>query len=93
VAQFIVRNIEDIVVTRLKRRAEQRGCSLGEEVRSILRAAVSRKRSNRVGLGTEIASLFREIGLDREIAEFHGAVSVGAEKVIAKARGKRRRRR
>jgi len=40
VAQLVVRRIEDSVVAKLRRRAAQRGVSLEEEHRQILRAAV-----------------------------------------------------
>jgi plasmid stability protein len=39
-AQFIVRNLEDDVKARLKRRAARHGHSMEEEVRQILRSAV-----------------------------------------------------
>ena len=39
-AQFIVRNLEDDVKARLKRRAAHHGRSMEEEVRHILRDAV-----------------------------------------------------
>ena len=39
-ARFIVRDLEDDVITRLKRRAVQHGRSMQEEVRHILRNAV-----------------------------------------------------
>ena len=38
-AQFIVRDLEDTVRARLKRRAERHGPSMEEEVRHILRNA------------------------------------------------------
>lgn len=63
-AQLVVRNIEESVKTKLQRRAKRHGRSMEEEVREILRdAAKSEGSSRRKGLGTEIAELFRGIGL------------------------------
>ena len=50
-AQVIVRNIEDDVKKGLKERASQHGWSMEEEVRQILRRAVSEKREMRTKLG------------------------------------------
>lgn len=72
-AQLIVRDIENEVKAKLQRRAKRHGRSMEEEVREILRDATKAETSNRKGLGTEIASLFRGIGLrdGEEIREFH----------------------
>jgi plasmid stability protein len=43
-----------------------------EEVRDILRNAAREKGAPEGGLGTEIASLFTNIGLDAEIPELRG---------------------
>jgi plasmid stability protein len=72
VAQLVVRNIEDGVKTRLRRRAERHGRSMEEEVRDILRNATRERESDGGGLGSDIASLFRGIGLTEEIAELRG---------------------
>ena len=53
-AQFIVRDLEDDVKARLKRRAERHGRSMEEEVRNILRNAT--KEENRVICATEANS-------------------------------------
>jgi plasmid stability protein len=72
-AQFVVRNIEDGVKARLKRRAKRHGRSFEEEVRDILRNAVREQESERSGgLGSEIAAMFKGIGLEDEIKELHG---------------------
>ena len=68
-AQLIVRGIEIEVKSRLQRRAKRRGRSMEEEVRDILRDAVKDEGSARGGLGTDIASLFRKAGFDKEIPE------------------------
>jgi plasmid stability protein len=72
VAQFVVRNIEAEVKSRLQRRAKRHGRSMEEEVRDILRNAAKEESSLARGLGTEIASLFAKIGLDADIPELRG---------------------
>ena len=71
-AQFIVRNLENTVKTRLQRRARRHGHSMEEEVRKILRSAVSQEDVPVAGLGTDIASLFAKIGLASDISELRG---------------------
>jgi antitoxin FitA len=71
VAQFVVRNIEQDVKARLQRRAKRHGRSMEEEVRDILRNSV-KEEDAAGGLGTEIAALFRKIGIDEDIAELRG---------------------
>ena len=70
-AQFVVRNIENEVKVRLRRRAARHGRSMEEEVRDILRDAVRTKIARSGGLGTEISSCSR-IGLDDDIPELRG---------------------
>jgi antitoxin FitA len=72
-AQLVVRNLENGVKARLQRRARRNGRSMEEEVRDILRAAVqSEKMVPSGGLGTELAALFADIGLDEPIQEPRG---------------------
>jgi plasmid stability protein len=71
-AQVIVRNLEDSVKRKLKRRATRHGHSMEEEIRDILRNAVKDEGRNRKGLGTEIAELFKGIGLEEPIQELRG---------------------
>jgi antitoxin FitA len=71
-AQFVVRNLEESVKARLQRRAKRHGRSMEAEVREILRNAVNEKAKPAVGLGTEIASLFRGKGYDFEVKELRG---------------------
>lgn len=71
-AQLVVRNIEETVKNRLKRRAARRGRSLEAEVRDILRHAVQGDEAASEGLGTFIARQFAGKGLDFEIPEWHG---------------------
>ena len=71
-ARFVVRNIESEVKSRLQRRAKRHHRSMEEEVRDILRNAVREKDATEGGLGTAIASLFTNIGLEAEIPELRG---------------------
>jgi plasmid stability protein len=71
-AQFIVRDLEEIVKSRLKRRAQLHGCSMEEEVRVILRNAVKEQIKPQPRLGSHIASLFSKVGLTEELPELHG---------------------
>jgi plasmid stability protein len=70
-AQLIVRNLEDDIRNRLRALAELHGCSMEEEVRQILRAAVlaSDARPARVTLGTRMSGRFASIGLTEELAQ------------------------
>jgi antitoxin FitA len=71
-AQFIVRNLEEEVKKRLKRRAARSGRSMEEEVRHILRDAVKQEYRASTGLGTRIAALFAGHGLTEPIRELRG---------------------
>jgi antitoxin FitA len=70
--QLVVRNIENSVKARLQRRAKRHGRSMEEEVRDILRGAVSGEETPSGGLGTEIASLFAGTGLSGDVPELRG---------------------
>ena len=72
-AQLIVRNLENAVKVRLQRRAKRHGRSMEEEARDILRNAVNDENTPRLGLGTEIASLFTKVGLESDIPELREA--------------------
>jgi plasmid stability protein len=71
-AQLIVRNLEDSVKRQLRRRAEQKGRSMEEEVRDILRSAAFEPEAPANGFGTEIAALFTGKGLQEDIPELRG---------------------
>lgn len=71
-AQLLVRNLEDDVKTRLKRRAERHGRSVEEEIRVILRNAVREEGQPAPKLGTRIATRFTRIGLTADLPELHG---------------------
>ena len=80
-AQLVVRNLDDDVKAKLQRRARQHGRSTEEEVRDILRNAVKEDSTPRVGLGTQIAALFSEFGLEEgeDIPEQRGFPARPAE--------------
>lgn len=71
-AQLVVRNIEDSVKARLQRRARRNGRSMEEEVREILRSAANETKKPTIGLGTQIAALFKGKGHDFEVEELRG---------------------
>lgn len=66
-AQFIVRDLEEDVKTRLKRRARRHGRSMEDEVRHILRKAVRDEGRPASGLGSRIAALFAKTGLKEDL--------------------------
>lgn len=71
-AQLLVRNIEEPLKERLRRRAQQHGRSMEAEAREILRRAVLSEPKREGGVGTEIAALFKDLKVDFEIPEFKG---------------------
>jgi len=71
-AQFVVRNLENSVKVRLRRRAQRHGRSMEEEVREILRGAVSQDDVPAGGLGSEIAALYAKAGPASDIPELRG---------------------
>jgi len=72
VAQFVVRNLEDAVKTRLKRRAARHGRSMEEEIRHILRNAAGAEPRVVAGLGSRIAGRFKTAGLTKDLPEWRG---------------------
>ena len=78
-AQFIVRNLEDDVKARLKRRAAQHRRSMEEEVRHILRDAVKEQNRHIAKLGSRIAARFAKAGLSTDLPELHGQIPRSAE--------------
>lgn len=73
-AQILVRNLDDRLKVRLRSRARKNGRSMEEEAREILRDALREKQEPQYGLGTEIANMFRGVGLKKgeEIKELRG---------------------
>ena len=78
-AQFVVRNLEDDVAEKLKRRAKQHGRSMEDEVRHLLRSALQEPRSVRLKLGTRIAQRFQRTGLTTDLPEWRGLSASPAE--------------
>ncbi len=74
-AQFIVRNLEDDVKLRLKRRAASHGRSMEEEVRHILRDAVKEENRRRPKLGSRIVARFAKAGLTTDLPELRGQIA------------------
>jgi antitoxin FitA len=68
-AQLIVRNLDEAVKRKLKRRAERHGHSMEEEARDILRNALKDEDRPQKGLGTRIAERFKGIELPEDIPE------------------------
>jgi plasmid stability protein len=68
-AQLIVRNLDEAVKRKLKRRAERHGHSMEEEARDILRNALKDEGRPQKGLGTRIAERFKGIELPEDIPE------------------------
>ena len=71
-AQFVVRNLEEDVKVRLKRRAERHGRSMEEEARQILRDAVKQEKRHTPKLGSRIAARFKKVGLKQDLPQLNG---------------------
>ena len=78
-AQVLVRDLEESVKARLKRRASRHGRSLEEEVRHILRDAVKEQNKPVAKLGSRIAARFARSGLTSDLPEMRGQVPSSAE--------------
>ncbi len=78
-AQFIVRDLEDAVKARLKRRAERHGRSMEEEIRDILRNAAKEENRPLPKLGSRIVARFVKTGLAKDLPELHGQAPRPAE--------------
>jgi plasmid stability protein len=78
-AQFVVRDLEDEVKARLKRRAEHHGRSMEEEIRHILRNAVKDSGRPLASLGSRIAARFAGVGLTADLPELRGQAPRSAE--------------
>ena len=61
-ASITIRNLDDEVKARLRKRAAGRGRSLEEEARLILADAVEREAVPAKGLGTALRELFKPFG-------------------------------
>jgi plasmid stability protein len=78
-AQFIVRDLEEDVKTRLKRRAARHGRSMEEEVRHILRNAVRQQNQGPARLGSRIAARFAKAGMTADFPELHDQLPRAAQ--------------
>ena len=78
-AQFVVRNLEEEVVKKLKQRAQRHARSMEDEVRHILRTAVQQRGEPARKLGTRIARRFRKSGLRTDLPELRGVTAIAAE--------------
>jgi plasmid stability protein len=71
VAQFVVRQLDDEVAARLKRRARRHGRSMEDEVRHILRDVLKGEQRLAQRLGSRIAARFKTVGLTADLPELH----------------------
>jgi len=78
-AQFVVRDLEEEVKARLKRRAERHGRSMEEEIRHILRNAAKESGRPITSLGSRIAARFTGAGLTTDLPELRGQAPRSAE--------------
>lgn len=78
-AQFVVRNLEDDIAEKLKKRARRHARSTEAEVRHILRAAVQEPTAGSHKLGTRITRRFQRSGLTEDLPELRGAPVRAAE--------------
>ena len=76
-AQLIVRDLEESVKERLKRRAARNGRSMEDEVRQILRNA-TKEDGRSARLGSRIAARFRRNGLTQDLPELRGQLAKSA---------------
>ena len=78
-AQLLVRNLDEDVKARLRRRARRQGRSTEEEVREILRAAVHEDVAPRRPLGSRLKARFGRLGLESDIEELRGHTAAPAD--------------
>lgn len=71
-AQILIRQLDDDVKARLRRRARRHDRSTEQEVREILGNAVRDEQQSPTNLGSRIAASFVGIGLEGEIGELRG---------------------
>jgi plasmid stability protein len=72
-AQLIVRNLDDDLKERLRKRARRHGRSTEEEVREILRTAIGTGGGEPKALGSTLVRRFQKIGLRETIEELRGS--------------------
>jgi antitoxin FitA len=78
-AQVLVRNLDDEIKKRLKKRAVEHGISMEAEVRLILANALKPEKSLSSGLGSSISNRFIKIGLEEQLPELHGQTTASMD--------------
>ena len=73
--ELVVRNLDDDVKVRLRRRARRHGHSTKDEARDILRNAVKDESTSRKPLGSRLRERFAGIGLEDELPELRSEVA------------------
>jgi antitoxin FitA len=71
-SQLLVRQLDEDVKEKLRRRARRHGRSTEEEVREILRNAVRDEGGEPQALGSRLAARFAGVGLTEDIPELRG---------------------
>ena len=80
-AQLLVRQLDGVVKEALRRRARRHGRSMEEEARLILAQAVTSDEESSpgaAGLGSRMAALFADAGLEDPISEWRGVDAIPA---------------
>jgi len=62
VASITIRNLDEETKQKLRVRAAEHGCSMEEEARNILRAAVAQQREEPQDLAAAIRAIFEPLG-------------------------------
>lgn len=79
-ARLVIENLDDDTMAKLRRRARRNGRSVDDEVRDILRRAVTSEGATRAPLGSRLAARFARFRLTGDIPELHGTVLDGPKK-------------
>lgn len=74
-----MRQLEDDVADKLRRRAKANSRGMEDEVRHILRAAVRQRADAAPKLGTRIAARFKRLGLTGDLPELTGTRARAAD--------------
>lgn len=70
-SQVLVRNLDEDIKQRLKKRAAEHGHSMEAELRLILSNVLKERRGSTLGLGSKIVKRFNKIRLDEPLPELH----------------------
>ena len=71
-AQVLIRDLDDEIKRKLKKRAKLHGISMEAEARLILANVLKEKEHSSQGLGSRIIKRFAQAGLDEPLQELHG---------------------